>query len=340
MDKLFDPKYFNDELAIEGFGSQELTKFLDAMILIRKAEEKLAENIENGVIKCPCHLGVGQEAIAVGVSSVLRNSDKVFGAHRSHSHFLALNSDLDGLFSEVLGKESGSSKGMGGSMHLIDRSVGFEGSVPIVSATIPIATGAALAAKLNKKGEVAVAYFGDGATEEGAFHESLNLASTHKLPVLYICENNLFSSHLHISLRQPSQRIARFAESHLIESATLDGNNVTEISKHCQKAVDKIRNTNRPYFLELITYRWKGHVGYREDMDVGVKRKEDLLVWRNRDPIRRLELALINSKTLTQDSINDIHASIDFRIKESWKRAIDGVFPEKNNLLDLVYSKK
>ena len=205
---LADPKQFTDKIEVQDVAPDLLRQQLADMILIRVAEEEIAEMSLNGVAGTPCHLAIGQEAIPVGVSACLTKDDRVFGAHRSHGHYLAMGGDLDALMAEVLGKATGCSKGMGGSMHLYAGEQGFAGSVPIVGATVPLAVGAAMAAKMDGNGHVAVAYFGDGTCEEGVVHESLNLAVTHDLPVLFVVENNLFSSHMDIHLRQ--QRFVRF----------------------------------------------------------------------------------------------------------------------------------
>ena len=231
--------HFTDN-EITGIDSDVLFSMLKKMILIRKAEEKISENVENGTIKCPSHLGIGQEAIAVASALSMNKGDKVFGAHRSHAHFLALNDDTFSLFAEVLGRVDGCSQGMGGSMHIIDIENGFYGSVPLVGATIPIATGSALAAKMSNKGNIAISFFGDGACEEGVLHESLNFASIMSLPIIFICENNLFSSHLRIDQRQPSLNPSRFAKSHGIDSIILDGNNISELYKQMISSFKKI----------------------------------------------------------------------------------------------------
>ena len=217
-DELFDPLSNINLIDINYCSKEEQIIQLKCMLLIRFAEEKISEKILEGTIKCPCHLGIGQEAIAVGLSAFLRKTDSVFGAHRSHSHFLALNNDVFSLFAETLGRVDGCSKGMGGSMHLIDKKNGFYGSVPIVGATIPIAVGAGFAHKLDKCNNISVSYLGDGATEEGVFHESLNLAKVNQLPVLFVCENNLFASHMHILERQPAYSTLRFANANEIPS--------------------------------------------------------------------------------------------------------------------------
>jgi len=298
----FDPDWAFTDVDTTGLESTLVRDWYEKMVIVRKTEQKIAALVETGEAICPCHLAIGQEAVPVGLSHLLTPSDAVFGAHRSHAHFLALGGSIHQLFAEILGKSSGCSHGLGGSMHLTDRSIGFIGSVPIVGATIPIATGAGLQAKREGKGNVAVSYFGDGATEEGVFHESLNLSSVHDLPVVYVCENNLYSSHMYITQRQPELSTTRYAKAHGIDSAIVDGNDVAAVSKAAHELIDQARQTGRPGYLEAVTYRWLGHVGHRSDVDVGVKRTGDLEKWRKRDPIARLASTLEVSVT---DEIND-----------------------------------
>ena len=338
-DSLLDPSAFNSPLDISGYSSSQLLNFYRQLVLIRKVELCLANKRRDGLIGGPVHLGVGQEAVAVGLSSSLCSSDAVFGAHRSHSHILALGSDPYRLFAEVLGKETGLSKGMGGSMHLCDPTVGFYGSVPIVAGTVPIAVGASLGFKYKSSKNISVAYFGDGACEEGVVHESLNLASTLNLPVLFAVENNLFSSHMHISLRQPSSFTSRFAAAHHIEYATVDGNDVLAVEKAARHAVDYMRDSRKPYFLEFITYRWLGHVDWRDDIDVGVCRsEEELALWKMRDPISRLESSLLASNLLSSAEILDIAGSIDTLIHSSWEQALSDPYPVDSSLLNRVFA--
>ena len=305
--KLTNPKYFNDPLNCSNHDLEDLINLLEAMLKIRLVEQKIALKKKEGLIKGPVHLGAGQEAIAVGISQNLSSSDRVFGAHRSHSHILALGSDIERLFAEVLGKKSGLSKGMGGSMHLWDESVGFCGSVPIVSGTIPLAVGAALAQRMQLNKNIAVSYFGDGATEEGIFHESLNLAKVLNCPILFVCENNLFSSHMHISERQPSNSVARFAIANNIKYQVIDGNNVLEVENSSKKLINYSRKYSTPVLLEAVTFRFYGHVDWREDIDVGVNRsKDELYMWKKRDPITRLLHGLINYKKYNLEKFNNI----------------------------------
>ena len=336
--QLVDPLQFRHNVSIDGVEKRILVDMLRKMVVIRKAEEKIAHHVETGDIKCPCHLGIGQEAVGVAVGLAMRNTDRAFGGHRSHTHYLALNEDTYSLFAEVLGKFSGCSHGMGGSMHIIDNKNGFRGSVPIVGATIPIATGAGLAAKMDKTGDIAISYFGDGACEEGVLHESLNMASVMNLPVLYVCENNLFSSHLHIELRQPSNTTARFADAHRIKNNTVDGNDVVGMYKLLVKEITEMRNSSRPFYLETFTYRWRGHVGHREDIDVGVKRGDELKSWKLRDPIQRLLNSLIIEEILTQDEFAQLSNTIQEKIDNDWLTAVSAEYPENDFLLSTVYS--
>lgn len=340
LSELADPNLFHDPIDISDFPANYYIDSLERMKLIRKAEEKLGEGVENGIIKCPCHLSIGQEAIPVGISRFLGGEDFTFGNHRSHGHYLALTDNVHSLFAEALGKVTGASKGMGGSMHIISKENRFYGSVPIVSATIPVSVGAGLSAKLNKKKSIAVSYFGDGSTEEGTFHESLNLASFYRLPVLFVCENNLFSSHMHINERQPYDSVARFADSHKIKSETIDGNNITAIFHSAKNAVKLLRNGKGPFFIEAVTYRFRGHVGPDENLDVGLRRKEDLHIWKKRDPISRLEKSLNINKLLSENIISEMNDKIDLIISKSWERAINDPYPEIEQLTNTVYFKE
>lgn len=230
---------------------------------------------------------------------------------------------------------------MGGSMHLCARSVGFQGSVPLVGATIPIAVGTALAAQKQGSGDVGVAYFGDGATEEGVLHESMNLASLYRLPVLFVCENNLFSSHLDISLRQPSDRVARFAEAHRVTAFTVDGNDVMAVSKAAQKLLERARGGDGPGFLEAVTYRHRGHVGYMDDIDVGVRRKmDDLSAWKRRDPIGRLAQAMIAADLTSVTELKEQEAALRAEVNSACDRALEAPYPPATALLSAVFRER
>lgn len=334
---LADPTQLIEPLKIEGCDRQLLISQLKRMLLIRRVEEHIADMVATGEARCPCHLAIGQEATAVGVAAHLKASDRIFGCHRSHAHYLALGGSPYSLFAEVLGRVTGCSGGMGGSMHLYDPAIGLLATVPIVAATIPIATGAALAAKMDNGTDIAIAFFGDGATEEGVFHESLNLASVLNLPILFVCENNLFSSHLHISLRQPYNSITRYAVAHGISTKVVDGNDVVETSKVMGELVKQARESRKPALLEAVTYRWRGHVGHREDMDVGVKRSAELSLWKQRDPIGRLVKALENQSLLNKETLTTIQQEIDNLTTQALEEARKAPYPPDSQLLDCVY---
>jgi pyruvate dehydrogenase E1 component alpha subunit len=336
---LGDPDRYHEPIAIEGRDPALLVSHLRSMIRIRMAEEHLAAKRREALIGGPVHLGIGQEAIAVGVSHSLRETDAVFGSHRSHPHILALGASVHRLFAEVLGKETGFSRGMGGSMHLWDRGVGFHGSVPIVAGTVPLAVGAALAARLKRSDTIAVSYFGDGACEEGAVQESLNLASVLELPIVFVVENNLFSSHMHISLRQPYDATARFAVAHGIDREVVDGNDVVAVTDAAARLIDGARSGRGPGFLEAVTFRWLGHVDWREDVDVGVERSaEDLARWRRRDPIGRLEAALAQAGHWSADEAERYRAGLGAELAVTWERAMGDPWPDEEALLGRVYA--
>jgi len=336
---LADPAQLAGALELRGAPAAVLQRYLRDMLLIRVVEEVVAELVERGHARAPCHLGIGQEAIAVGVSAHLENRDRVFGGHRSHAHFLALGGDVYGLLAEILGRWDGVSHGMGGSMHLIDREIGFHGSVPIVGATIPIAVGAGLAAKMDGGGAIAVSYFGDGASEEGVLHESLNLAATQAIPVLFVCENNLYSSHLDIAQRQPSDRIARFGEAHRIPSVTVDGNDVLAVAEAAQEAIARARAGEGASLIEAVTYRHRGHVGSKEDVDVGLRRSlEELAAWKRRDPIRRLADALLTDGLITPAQLAARERALRAEVAALAERALAAPYPPESALLDFVFA--
>lgn len=338
LEKYMDSSLLQNALQVGHVCPNEMILFLSSMLRIRVAEGCLAEGRRKGLIGGPVHLGVGQEAVAVAVSSALRSSDRVFGAHRSHSHLLALGGDLFGLFAEVLGREKGLSKGMGGSMHLWAQPIGFYGSVPIVAGTVPLAVGAGLAAKLQLTSDIAVAYLGDGAMEEGVVHESLNFARVQNVPVMFVVENNLFASHMHISERQPLSSTARFAYANDIEFAIVDGNDVTEVAEVAKRFVTSARNGGGPFFIEAITYRWHGHVDWRDDIDVGVNRsKEELNSWRKRDPIRRLMDGMINAGIWSIAEMELLRTQIEGEIDCAWQAALECPYASENTLLNHVY---
>ena len=339
LKELSNPKKYDKPISIKNQDIGSLKMMLKSMTLIRKAEQQLAWGRENGLIGGPVHLSVGQEAIAVGVSQSLQKTDRVFGSHRSHSHLLALNPDFYRLFAEILGKKTGFSKGMGGSMHLWDQPSGFYGSVPIVSGTVPLAVGAAMAAKMQNKNDIGLVYVGDGAAEEGVFQESLNLAKIQDAPILFVIENNLFASHMHISLRQPSDMISRFAIANKIPYKLVDGNDVVAVAEAAKELINDIRSGKGPRLIELVTYRWYGHVDWRDDVDVGVDRSlDDIENWKERDPITRLSDSMIAEGLWNQEQEDELNNELDEQIKVAWGKAMNDPYPNPDATLKYVYS--
>lgn len=311
----------------------DLKDLYTTMLRIRLFEERVADLVERKEINTPCHLYIGQEAIATGVCAALTVDDYVFGNHRSHGHYLAKGGDMKLLMAEMYGKATGCSKGRGGSMHLLATEVGLMGTVPIVSATIPLAVGAGLAAKIRRENRVSVSFFGDGTMEEGTFHESMNMAAVYKLPVLFVCENNLYSSHMPLLERRVKDNLVQAAETHGMPGVRLDGNDVEVVYEASRQAVEGARVGRGPTFLECRTYRWRGHVGSSWDMDVGVKRKDELKDWLPKDPIAKLRKAIGESDAY----FDRIEEQIRREIEESLTFAKNSPFPDPSELLQHVY---
>ena len=303
------------------------------MLRIRRAEEAVAQMVESGEALCPCHLYIGQEAIAAGVCAALHPSDTIWGGHRSHGHYLAKGGSLNAMFAEILGKSTGCSGGRGGSMHLLAPEQGILGTVPIVAGTVPLAAGAAMAYKMRKEQRVAVAFFGDGTLEEGHVHETMNLAALYRLPIVFICENNLYSSHMHWSERRVADNLDRAGEFYSIPSERVDGNDVEAVYEAASTAIAKARNGAGPSFLECRTFRWKGHVGASSDIDVGIKRRGELSEWIVKDPIARLEARLRESGVHEFDD-----RAIDDEIQTELTNARAGHLPPPGRLLHHVFA--
>jgi pyruvate dehydrogenase E1 component alpha subunit len=307
------------------------------MLLIREAELRIGSEFRKKTFQTPIHLAIGQEAISVGVSNYLLKTDAVFGNHRSHGHYLALGGSLRDLFSEILGRSSGCSGGKGGSMHIKSPENGLIGTMPIVASTIPIAVGAALALKSRNSSSISVAFFGDGATEEGVFHESLNLASILDLPILFVCENNQFSSHLHITERQRSNETARFAKANNIAHKVVDGNSLKAVQEATVELLEVARTRREPVYLEAKTYRLYGHVGGEIDETIGLNRESDLKAWSLRDPLKLLRNELLRIGEISEGSIDKLENSIRNQVDETWQEAVLENYPLAGSLLDGIY---
>lgn len=309
---------------------------LKRIILIREAELKLAEESQKSLFRTPIHLAIGQEAGPVALSRFLKPGDLIYGNHRSHAHYLSLGGDLFKLFTEILGKKMGASGGRGGSMHLVDLENGLMGTMPIVAGTIPVAAGSALALKHKAGQNLAVSFFGDGATEEGVFHETLNFSSQYQLPILFFCENNSMSSHLHIDLRQPNRRLSRFADANQVESRTLDGSDFESLLKDLDEVVEYIRHERKPFFIEIKTYRYFGHVGGERDEEVGLNRKSDLDHWMAKDVVDSL-IKKTQKSGLKESDLLDIHNSIKEYVNQIWNEALEASNQHDETVLSRVY---
>ena len=297
-------------------------KLFESMLRIRLVEESIANKYSEQKMRCPTHLSIGQEAIAVGVCANLTSQDQVLSTHRAHAHYLAKGGCLNSMMAEIYGKASGCSKGMGGSMHLIDTSVGFMGSTAIVGNTIPVAVGLALEKKLTRKKSIACVFFGDGATEEGAFYESVNFAIIHSLPILFICENNLYSVYSGLEVRQPVDRkIYKMVRAMGISAQHGNGNDVEEVARKVKHAKTMILKSEGPQFLEFDTYRWREHCGPNFDNNIGYREESEFLKWKKKDPLKNFYSE--NSQKYIDRKIDAISQEID----DAHQFADDSKFP-------------
>ena len=326
----------NRELT-RGIPPETLRSMYVAMLRIREAEERLAEMVSSGEVHCPVHLYIGQEAVAVGVCASLRDDDYIFGNHRSHGHYLAKGGDLKQMVAEILGKESGCSRGRGGSMHLVAPEIGLMGTSAMVGSGIALAVGSAMAFVMKGTEKVAVTFFGDGATEEGVFYESLNLAAVRRFPVIFVCENNLYSSHMHIRDRRPADNITEIVRANCIPAIRVDGNNVLEVYRAAVGAVRDARQGKGPSFIECRTYRWRGHVGPNYDLERGLRSKEELETWVARCPIKSFEGELMSKGLLTENEANTLRAEVVEEVVEAIAWARSSPMPNENELTSYVF---
>ena len=308
-----------------------------SMLRIRLVEEAIAEAYPRQEMRCPVHLSIGQEAVAAGTAAVLARGDLAMSGHRSHAHYLAKGGDLRAMMAEIMGRQDGCCRGRGGSMHLIDRSVGFMGAVPIVGSTIPIAVGLAFADKLRGQNRVTAAFLGEAATEEGVFHESANFASLHRLPVIFVCENNLFSVYSPMSVRQPSHReVFQQAQGHGIPAEQVDGNDPEAVFTHVAAARRHARSGQGPYFLEFKTYRWREHCGPGFDNHIGYREEAEFLEWKKKDPLGTYRSKLLAAGRLTEQDIRELAARITTEIEDALAFARQS--PPPRGMAEFVYA--
>ena len=317
----------------------DLIELLFSMKRIRAVEETIASRYTEWKMRCPVHLCTGQEAVAAGVGAVLRIDDFVVSTHRSHGHYLSKGGDLKRMIAEIFGKETGCSSGRGGSMHLIDERVGFMGSTSIVGGTIPIGTGLGFSILHNGTPQISCVYLGDGAVEEGVFYESANFAALMQLPVLYICENNLYSVYSPLGVRQPRDRsIAHMVNALGIKSDSGDGNNVVEVYKKASLAAEHIRAGKGPCFIEFSTYRWREHCGPNFDNDLGYRSVTEFENWKKNDPIDLLESQLIKQGYLLKQDLTSMNAAIQKEVDEAFEYAELSPFPASADAEKYVYA--
>lgn len=311
------------------------------MVRIRVCEESFVEPIIRGEVRTPCHLYSGQEAVAVGVCRHLRHSDMVFGSHRSHGHYLAKGGSMAEIVAEIYGKVSGCARGRGGSMHVIAPEVGMLGAAPIVGGTIPLALGAALASARRGTGDIAVSFFGDGATGEGVLYESLNFAVLRKLPMLFVCENNFYSTHLPFRECRARDNLYEIGTSFGAFSARVDGNDVVKVAAAARRAIRLCRTGNGPSFLECQTYRRRGHVGPDDNIQGSredIRPKAEIEAWTRRDPIDRLERRMLKRGLVDLARLRRARRRIEAEVANAHAFARSSESPAPQSLLHHVYA--
>lgn len=318
---------------------QTLSGLFRDMLRIRMIEEAIAELYPEQQMRCPVHLSVGQEATPVGVCAHLARTDYVMSNHRSHGHYLAKGGDLKAMLAELYGKATGCTGGKGGSMHLLDLAAGFLGAVPIVGSTIPMAVGAAWGSLLRGEPRVIVAFFGEAAVEEGVFHEAITFAALKKLPIVFVCENNLYSVYSPMSVRQPANReVFHVAQGHGVPSRQGDGNDVLAVYRMAGEAIEDARRGAGPSFLEFMTYRWREHCGPYYDNTLGYRTEQEFEEWKTRCPIARFQAFLIDNRLLSQPEIEQMAQALRGEIEDAVAFAKTSPFPDRHMLMAHIYA--
>jgi 2-oxoisovalerate dehydrogenase E1 component len=302
-----------------------------SLYLVRRVEEEIARIYPSDKIKSPVHLSIGQEAVAVGVCAPLQEGDTVFGTYRGHGVYLAKGGDLNKMMAELYGKATGCAKGKGGSMHLVDVEHGVMGTSAIVATTIPLALGYAYALKQRGSNSIVVSFFGDGAVEEGVWAESMNLAALKQLPVLFVCENNSYAVHSHISARQATPDICARASAFGVPAISSNGD-VFALAATVGELAETMRAGGGPRFIEVATYRWKEHVGPNEDHQYGYRSMAELTAWKERDQVKAVGALLANQVRA------GIEADVDAAIEHAIAFAEASPFPNDEELYTDVYA--
>lgn len=318
--------------------NEQVVTLLRGMMRIRCIEETLAKRYPEEEMRTPTHFSIGQEAIAVGVCAVLSRDDVVYSGHRCHAHYLAKGGSALGMIGELYGREVGCARGRGGSVHLNAPEVGMMASSAIMGQTIAVAVGTALAFAMDGLPLVAVAFFGDGCVEEGIFHESLNFAVVRRLPVLFVCENNFFSVHAPLHVRQPRDlSIHERARSYKLPAQQVDGNDVQMVYHAAVEAVAQVRRGTGPYFLECLTYRWREHVGPLFDTGQGYRSQAELDLWMQRCPIKRASESALQRGACTQDDLRMWPKEFETEVNQIIEEVRNRPFPAVETMLDGTY---
>ncbi len=308
-----------------------------SMLRIRKVQLRIESLYHLDEMKTPVHLCIGQEAIPVGVSAHLTRDDYISSNHRGHGHYLAKGGDLSALIAELYCKKTGCSKGFGGSMHLVDSSVGHLGSSSIVGGGIPIGTGLALAIQMQKQPRVSVVFFGDGAADEGVLYESINFAMLRQLPVVFVFEDNGFAVCSRTHVRQRWPLLFHSAPSELLHTTTVDGNSVLEVYEAAQVAVQRARSGLGPSLIECRTYRMRGHSGAGSDAKLGYRTEEEIGDWERKDPVGAFRDKLLAEGVSTHRQLEEFELAIDTEIDQAFQLAQESPLPTGEDLLTHLY---
>ncbi|MFC1949145.1 thiamine pyrophosphate-dependent dehydrogenase E1 component subunit alpha [Chloroflexota bacterium] len=315
--------------------NKELVDMYRIMLTIRRFDERVSKEFLDGNIKGYVHTYIGEEAVATGVCANLLLTDRIVSHHRGHGHCIAKGADINKMMAEIYGKKTGYCKGKGGSMHIADFSVGMLGANGIVGAGLPIATGAAMAAQLEGKNRVAVVFFGDGGCQEGTFHETMNLASIWKLPLIFICENNLYAGGTKSTTSMAIDEIYKRAAAYSMPGMGIDGNDVVAVRQAAKELIDRARDGKGPAFLECRTYRWHGHF---ESRAPETRPSDEIEGWKKKDPVKAMEQKLLAAGILTKPQLRGIDSQIMTRVDDAVRYAVDSPFPAAEDSMVDVYS--
>jgi len=318
--------------------ANQLIEIYRKMVTIRLFEEKIIDLYARGLVPGLAHLYVGEEAIAVGVCANLGDEDYITSTHRGHGHVIAKGAELKYMMAELFGKKTGYCKGKGGSMHIADVAIGILGANGIAGGGIPIAVGAALSAKIRKTDQVTACFFGDGSSNNGTFHEGLNFASVHRLPLVFVCENNGFGISVSQKQHQAIQDISIRAAAYNMPGITVDGNDVLTVYEASGKAIQRARAGEGPTLVECKTYRWRGHHEGDPNQGKRYRTMEEVQEWVKKCPIRRFEEKLVSKKVLTKLKAKKIWEEVEKEIDEAVEFANQSPFPEPKDIYEDVYA--